>query len=185
VLDFGCGKGEYITAFRQLKLKVVGVDSRVETQPGYHKCDIEKEHLPFVDNTFDVIFSKSTIEHIHNPDHLFNELYRVLKPGGKVILMTPDWETNYKEFYIDYSHVTPYTRKSLREALLIFGFKNVNVEQFYQLPLLWRCPHLKFLAALTRKLIPDQFKWKDKEQTKHRTWIRFSKELMLLGIGEK
>jgi len=34
-------------------------------------------------------------------------------------------------------------------------------------------------------LLPDSLKWKDEKQSKHRVLIRFSKELMLLGYGEK
>jgi 2-polyprenyl-3-methyl-5-hydroxy-6-metoxy-1,4-benzoquinol methylase len=185
MLDFGCGRGEYVEAFRKLKMIVAGVDSRIENNCdlGYYKCNIEVEQIPFGDGFFDCIFSKSTIEHVRNTEHMFTELNRVLRPGGKIILMTPEW--NPQTFYIDYSHVTPYTVKSLREAMLIFGFKNITVERFYQLPLLWKKPYLTFLAKLTDMFCNYDDIWKDKEQTKHRTWIRFSKEPMLLGIGEK
>ena len=187
LLDIGCGIGEYVRAFRQLNILAFGLDKRIETNPdlGYYKCDIEIEQIPFPDNYFDFIFTKSVIEHVQNIEHLFTEIYRVLKPSGKIIVMTPDWSSCYKDFYIDYTHIRPFTLKALRETLLIFGFKNVKVEKFYQLPLLWKKPYLTFLAKLTSLFINDRFKWKDKEQTQQRIWIRFSKELMLLGIGEK
>ena len=46
-------------------------------------------HLPFDDNSVDVIFSKEVIIHIINKQELFEELYRILKPGGTIIIM--DW----------------------------------------------------------------------------------------------
>lgn len=187
LLDVGCGIGEYVKAFRNFHIHTLGLDKRIETDAdlGYYKCNIETETFPFPDDYFDCIFSKSVIEHVHNIEHLFSEIYRVLKPNGKIIVMTPDWECCYKDFYIDYTHIRPFTLKALRELLLIFKFKNVTVEKFYQLPLLWRDPALTILARITALLVPDRFKWVDKERTIQRKWIRFSKELMLLGIGEK
>ncbi len=48
--------------------------------------------LPFNDNSVDIIFSKEVIVHIINKQELFQELYRILKPGGTIIIM--DWLTN-------------------------------------------------------------------------------------------
>lgn len=48
--------------------------------------------LPFPDETFDCVFSEHMIEHIPYQDatHLINEIYRILKPGGRVRISTPD-----------------------------------------------------------------------------------------------
>ena len=59
--------------------------------------NIEKEPLPFADNCFDVIFSKSVVEHIYNPDIFFKEAIRVLKPG-LLLTLTPDWEVKQRNF---------------------------------------------------------------------------------------
>lgn len=48
-------------------------------------------HLPFADNTFDIVFSSEVIEHTPFPLIAAAELYRVLKPGGHMILSTPNW----------------------------------------------------------------------------------------------
>jgi len=98
--------------------------------------------------------------------------------------MTPDWRSQFKIFYNDYTHVRPFTRKGLQNALIIHGFSNVVCKYFYQLPLLWKYPFLntfRFFIAI----LPDSFKWKDKNQTKHIKLIRFSKERMLLSVGTK
>ena len=46
----------------------------------------KSKFLP-VDNFFDIVYSKSVIEHFHNPDKLISEMYRVLKPGGELRIM--------------------------------------------------------------------------------------------------
>jgi ubiquinone/menaquinone biosynthesis C-methylase UbiE len=45
------------------------------------------ERMPFDDNTFDVVFSNGVIHHTPNTDHVIGEIFRVLKPGGKAIIM--------------------------------------------------------------------------------------------------
>jgi hypothetical protein len=63
------------------------------------------------------------------------------------------------------------------------GFKNVKVESFKQLPILWYNNFFiknlfKFFSEMTRIFTPDYFRLKYK-------WIRFSKEIMLLSVGIK
>lgn len=45
--------------------------------------------LPFADRSFDVILCTEVLEHVNEPKHTLNEFYRVLKPGGYVILSVP------------------------------------------------------------------------------------------------
>ena len=49
---------------------------------------------------FDVIFSKSFVEHIDDPLSFFQWCSGLLVDGGKVISLTPDWELNYKIFFM-------------------------------------------------------------------------------------
>ena len=71
------------------------------------------------------IFSKSVIEHVENADNILSETYRVLKQNGIIIFLTPDWGTQYKVFWDDYTHVKAWTRKALQNALLIHNFNNI------------------------------------------------------------
>ena len=98
--------------------------------------------------------------------------------------MCPDWGSQYKVFWDDYTHVKAWTRKGLQDALVMHGFNDVNVSLFRQLPITWRFPILNILCAIT-SVLPESFKWKDKEEKLFRTWIRFSKEKMLLATGTK
>lgn len=45
--------------------------------------------MPFSDSTFDLVVSEYVWEHIENPDSVFREISRVLKPGGMLIVLTP------------------------------------------------------------------------------------------------
>ena len=81
--------------------------------------DADSGEIPFSDNCFDVIYSKSFLEHIRNPEVFLKEAYRVLKPGGLIISLVPDWETQYKTFFDDYTHVNPFTFISLKNIRIV------------------------------------------------------------------
>ena len=131
----------------------------------------------FEDNTFDFVYSKSVLEHVFNTENYIQESYRVLKPGGLFIGLTPDWRSQRKFFWDDYTHVRPFTRKGLRDCLRMQDFEDADCEYFYQLPFVWKTPSLSFVPKLI-SILPDSLKWKDNEQrnTKDRKIIRFSPE---------
>ena len=188
-LDIGSGKGNHLVGFSRHGLKVFGLDKRNEcikvlNQFDIRKCDIEKEVFPFEENSMDLAYSKSVLEHVVNVDNFLSETYRVLKPGGLAILMCPDWETQYKIFWDDYTHVKAWTRKGLQNAMKIHNFTEVKCTLFRQLPILWKYAFLSVLSDFTA-LLPESFKWRDKEKRNFREWIRFSKEKMLLATAVK
>ena len=45
------------------------------------------EELPFLDNSFDIVFSRLAFHHFTNTDNVFSEMVRVLKPGGKLVMI--------------------------------------------------------------------------------------------------
>jgi len=182
-LDLGCGKGfsKYIS-FINNKVKWYGVDKRGNE----FKCDLEKEKLPFENEYFDCVFSKSLIEHITNTENILKESYRVLKMGGFFICLTPDWSSHLRCFWDDYTHVKPFTLKSLKDCFLIHNFELEFNEYFYQLPIIWKYPWMKLFCRIIN-ILPDSLKWKNTEMRngKDRKFIRFSKEKMLLVVGKK
>ena len=180
VLDMGCGRGEMAEAFKALGMQVVGVDQASPTIANYsfdfHKSDLEKG-LNLESSQFDVVFSKSVLEHFYYPEKLLVEAHRVLKPGGKVVSMTPSWRHNFKMFFDDFSHRTPFTLNSLREIHQYAGFSQVEAHYFIQLPKVWRSKFLEVLSRFLGRLIPDS--------AKVSKTLRFSREVMLLGHGIK
>ncbi len=189
ILDIGSGKGNYLVGFSRLGLECYGIDKRSECVSvlkdfTIKECNIECDKFPYEDNWFDFVYSKSVLEHVVNTDNFLSESLRILKPGGTGIFMTPDWRSTCKYFWDDYTHVKPFTRKSLQNAMIINGFENVNCSHFLQLPIVWKHPWIKYLTMFIA-LLPDSFKWKDKEEKEFRRLIRFSKEKMLLAVGSK
>jgi len=188
ILELGCGRGEFLNEFTKLGMSGYGIDLS-NYADNYCKnaeikiVDITKEDVPYPDNSFDIVFSKSFIEHFYYPEEVFKEAYRVLKTSGILINLTPEWNYIYKSFYDDYTHRTPFTKKSLEDIHLVSGFKNVKVKSFKQLPILWSNNHFikiifSMFSEITRVLIPNYFRTKNK-------WFKYSKELMLLSYAIK
>lgn len=184
ILDIGCGRGDFARAFKDLGLQVTGIDrekgdSEMLNGVDFHlKDDLESEKLPFRDASFDIVFSKSVIEHIKDPPNFMKETYRILKPSGKVITLTPDWHSQMFIFYDDSTHFHPYTLTGLKDLLAMYGFKESKAELFYQLPIVWKYPFLKVLCRCLQLLGPVKKIYKNK-------FIRWSRELMILAYGEK
>jgi len=180
ILDLGCGRGEFLRGFIRSGLHGYGVDQSliaksICSEAEILQSDLENEALPYEENTFDIIFSKSVLEHFYYPEKIVTEIYRILKPGGLVITMVPDWAAVYKTFYDeDHTHRTPFTLLSLRNLFIINGFSDVKVEKFRQLPFLWRMPWLSPVSAIVARLTPRAL-------SPYSKIVKFSKEIMLLA----
>lgn len=192
LLDVGCGRGDMLKALFNAGNKVSGVDlspvSADACKPHLVKiANLETDELPYSEGSFEYVFSKSVIEHLHNPTHFLDQCLRVLAPGGKAVFMTPSWIHNsWGPFYLDHTHVTPFTLPSLRDAMVISGFQNVKVLHFYQLPIVWQNAWLTFIVKLF-SLLPLHYRPMHDSTLPNslNTFIRFSKEVMLLGVGTK
>ena len=188
-LEIGCGRGDFLLAFRDAGLNCSGVDREIGSVElladlDVRQCDVSKQPLPFKDETIDIVYHKSLIEHLYNPTHLTKETYRVLRPGGPVIILTPDWVSQMDVFYEDFTHSRPYDRNALRDLLEVGGFSNVHTELFYQLPAVWRFPFLKVISKLLQLVLSTPNARRLTEITKIK-FFRWSVELMVLGYGEK
>lgn len=181
MLEPGCGRGEFLNNFKDLGLDVVGVDIspeviEYENNLDVKLCDVENAPLPFDDNTFDIVYSKSFIEHLYYPERYLEEAYRVLKPNGMLLTLVPDWESNYKTYFDDFTHRTPFTKTSLQDAYEMYEYKGIKVFKFRQLPIVWKYPKINYFCALISPFIPVRTKNK---------FLRWSRELMLVGVGKK
>ncbi len=190
-LDIGCGTGKQAFAFSKYFKEIYGIDQYKDAQAHFESYDrtielsnvnLENESLPYKDGFFDLIFTKSVIEHVHNTDHFLSEARRVLSPKGRLIILTPSWKTQWRHFFDDYTHVKPFTETGLKRALNCNGLNIHCLTEFYQLPWLWKRPGLKFLCQAIA-LLPESMKWKDPQRLEMNKTVRFSKETMLLAVA--
>ena len=114
VLDIGCAKGFLVKAFQDIGVDAIGVDvSSYAIKHGISSNLIlaDATSLCFKSNTFDLVVSLHTIEHLHNPEKLIAEAKRVLKPGGYLFIVTPTPEGEKRRKVPDPTHVSVYSEK--------------------------------------------------------------------------
>ena len=192
LLDMGCGRGEYLSAFADLGFEVAGTDVSPGAPALSPEFDVRVANLdiapmPFDNASFDIVFSKSVVEHTRTPGIMLQKAFDVLRPGGTAVIMTPSWtHTYWGPFYCDHTHVTPFTAMALEDILTLSGFARAQVEYFIQLPCIWRYPFLKPVTYLIRKLpLPYRPNMRAPWPDGINKFIRFSNEVMLLAVTRK
>jgi SAM-dependent methyltransferase len=94
ILDIGAGIGfvEQMR-FRGNVAKVCGLDPEVSVLNNPHLDEAKVgfgEKIPWPDESFDLVFADNVLEHLPDPDAVFREVYRVLKPCGYFLVKTPN-----------------------------------------------------------------------------------------------
>ncbi|HKG94578.1 MAG TPA: methyltransferase domain-containing protein [Gemmatimonadaceae bacterium] len=92
--DVGCGTGNLRAHVRSHVSRYIGVDVvRYDALPPdveFHRIDLDSGRVPLADGSVDVAAAIETIEHLENPRAFFRELVRLVRPGGWVIVTTPN-----------------------------------------------------------------------------------------------
>ncbi|MBS1525889.1 MAG: class I SAM-dependent methyltransferase [Bacteroidetes bacterium] len=117
LIDFGCGDMPYRSVIEPMVGKYIGVDLEMNPKADYHIDFDSKTTLP--DNFVDIILSTQVLEHVDSPSGYLAEAFRLLKPGGHIILSTHGYW-----FY----HPTPndywrWTSAGLRKTIEAEGFQ--------------------------------------------------------------
>jgi 2-polyprenyl-3-methyl-5-hydroxy-6-metoxy-1,4-benzoquinol methylase len=146
VLDVGCGNAYGTSLMASSATEITGLDYdaktiELNTQQYASQKNLFFQHgvippLPFANNSFDVITAFQFIEHIHDRKEFLSECVRVLKPGGKILVTTPNAK---KSLARNPFHVFEYTFKEMEEEIKMitpnFELKGLNgntvVNEYY------------------------------------------------------
>lgn len=152
LLDIGCGSGAMLHLARGLGYYPTGIDCDgeliewIKSQDfDAYQMDLNSENFTHQDCTIDAATCCDVIEHLIDPLHMLKEAYRVLKPGARLYVGTPNmscWRrvvtldngthprTSGDNYLKDGGHVGYYGPNDLTAILNAAGFKSVEIKYF-------------------------------------------------------
>lgn len=136
LLDIGCQKGEFLFFMQQKGWKCKGVDFSPKL-PNIFGLDIfygNLEEANFPSNYFDLITLWAVFEHVYHPREMLSEIYRLLRPSGKIVLLVTNINSIPGRFlrHDDVPrHTTMFSKRTIAKMLRLKGFK-INKYHFDQ-----------------------------------------------------
>lgn len=126
VLDIGCGSGEFLLKLKRLGWICQGVEFNHKAVAVCRAAQLEVfqgelTEAAFESESFDLITAHHFIEHIANPNKMIVEIVRLLKPGGKVLVRTPNSQSLGRAWFGRYWFANDVPRH-----LILFSIKNMN-----------------------------------------------------------
>lgn len=146
ILDVGCGGGEFLAQLKKEGFAALfATDMDQYFNPRMDAVEFEKvnfcyEKLPWENNSFDLVTAWEVFEHLENPHFIINEIERVLKPGGTLVISMPNVfhiisrlvflkTGDFPRWNKKNNHITVYT-KSIFEKIFLRKFLLIETKYF-------------------------------------------------------
>lgn len=173
LVDVGCGSGQLWHYFGGKFVKYIGVDGVLyEDLPSgveFHYHDFDSGRMPLPTGAGDVVVSVETIEHLENPRAFFRDLSRLTRPGGWLIVTTPNqlsllsiltliFKKRFNAFQdVHYpAHLTALLEVDLKRMATECSLRDVNIEYSGKGRIVFTSRHYpKFLARIFPRLCSD------------------------------
>jgi SAM-dependent methyltransferase len=154
VLELGAGYGYFINNIRSARRVAVDLwpGLRECAEPGVEVHIGRASDLQFLaDSSVDFVFASNLFEHLTQDEFAatLEQLRRILRPGGTLNILQPNYRRAYREYFDDYTHITVYSDISLMDFLSAHGFQIVASEAgFLPLTIKSRLPVSRTLIRL-------------------------------------
>lgn len=152
VLELGAGWCDFANQVTARRVVALDLDATVRSAAAEHVEAVVGDCTDLSDfgaGDFDVVFASNLLEHLERADatRLLAEAHRVLKPGGRLILMQPNFRLNPGRYFDDFTHVAVFTDQSLHDYLVSEGWEIETVQaRFLPLTMKSRGSGLTFLV---------------------------------------
>ena len=129
ILDIGCGTGAMLDQLAPFG-EVIGADFAEQALgfcrrrgDRYALARSDARRLPFASNTFDIVTAMDIVEHIDNDKAAMSEIMRVLKPGGRVFVTVPAYQSLWSEHDVALHHYRRYTAPMVKDLFQRVGLR--------------------------------------------------------------
>jgi SAM-dependent methyltransferase len=174
LLDVGCGNGLFLKKMRGLGWQVAGVEpdpKAVQVARNQHGLQVSQGTLmaaELQENSFDVVTMSHVIEHVSDPIDLLRACHRVLKPGGKLVAVTPNNQSLGQKWFGDSClaldpprHLYLFSPRSIERCAQQAGFTSNSVRSVARLaPFIWTTSkHIRRNGKLPCLIMPKSNKF--------------------------
>jgi ubiquinone/menaquinone biosynthesis C-methylase UbiE len=156
ILDVGCGNGKNMNYFKE-KCNIVGIDksdslTTICNSRGLNVCTADISNIPYPDNTFDHIICIAVIHHIDSEEKRIsavNEMLRVLKPGGHILVTVWAYESD------EYSKKKKF---NLGDNIVSFGKENAS-RYYYIYNEIWFLNFMNSIQCSNKECMWERGNW--------------------------
>lgn len=149
ILDIGCATGNFIATHPEiiegLEIDEDSLKICAERHLKVKKADANRDLTSLPSDYYQGVYAKQIIEHLNSPLDFLCQVKRILRPGGKAVILTPNCPFAVAKgiFWLDKTHQHPLTREDLLALAAKVEFSQVAVSEDF------RCfPGLGFLMRL-------------------------------------
>jgi len=145
IVELACGRGRLLHFFKEAGYgRLTGVDispDQVALAKQVVSNVVQSHVLSFLESErarFDLVIGLDIIEHFHKPEvlHFLDQCFSVLKPGGRIVLQTPNaespWGSTHR--YNDFTHEVCFNPNALSRLLRLVGFSNIESREAGPVP---------------------------------------------------
>jgi len=127
-LDIGSGRSDFLQHVQSSRKVAIDVDSTAFGDPidGLEQIVSDATQLDlFADGSFGTVLASNFLEHLEweQVEKCLGECFRVLRPGGRLIVIQPNFALKPQQYFDDYTHRTIFTHQSLTDWLRVIGFE--------------------------------------------------------------
>lgn len=138
IWEIGSGHGNVAIPLKMQNVCVIGIEPLMSGAEITAKRKIRTyvgtlEAMKFPPNSISVIGIFDVLEHLENPQLLLSEIYRVLVPGGILMVLVPAHQWLFSDFDLSIGHYRRYSKKALLKSLNQEGFQTIKVRYLFSL----------------------------------------------------
>ena len=137
IIDIGCGSGRFLDSMRRNGFRnLTGADPFIaDDMTSAGGVRILKRDISQIDETFDVVMMHHSLEHMADQQAVIQHAFRILNPGGKLIIRIPTSDSwAYRHYGAEWAQIDPprhfylHSRKSIENLVKKFGFSDFKIK---------------------------------------------------------